>query len=320
MNLGEMFGMLDNSPSYQQQSQQSVDTYGYDPFTQPPEPQYQDQPSMSWEEAFSNFKTTPVLYNMDGFISPYSSNNWGSNSKLLQYIDDQSRLPALENKIDPNKIFTAEINSLRALEADQSKLIKMMEKKLYESISEKGKVGLTEEEIEALSAITSGRNAIASMANARVTIKKNIADIRIKQNQNANVPAGNTAGNGGYGGSTMDIGRSMLDKIFEVPAGTSNLPTTNIDYSPISASDAGRVLDDLVPNVGSNIRFEGQEPKTYVVVGENDTDITFETYDSEGRLIPDYPAPDVDTSSITIDRDGHKAVDGYLVEYPLKEK
>lgn len=321
MNFGEMFGMLDNSPSYQQQAQQSVDTYGYDPFTQPPEPQYQDQPSMTWEEAFSNFKTTPVLYNMDGFISPYSSNNWGSNSKLLQYIDDQSRLPALENKVDPNKIFTSEINSLRALEADQLKLIKMMEKKLYESISEKGKIGLTEEEIEALSAITSGRNAIAGMANARVSIKKNIADIRIKQNQLANNPAAaNATGNTGYSGSSMDIGRSMLDKIFEVPAGTANLPTTNIDYSPINSSDAGRVLDDLVPNVNSNLKYEGVEPKTYVVVGESDTDISFETYDSEGRLIPDYPAPDVDPASITIDRDGRKAVDGYLVEYPLKEK
>ena len=71
MNFGEMFSMLDNSPSYQQQAQQSVDTYGYDPFTQPPEPQYQDQPSMTWEEAFSNFKTTPVLYNMDGFTTEH---------------------------------------------------------------------------------------------------------------------------------------------------------------------------------------------------------------------------------------------------------
>ena len=137
MSFAGLFGMLDSSPSFQQQQQQETGNIGYDPFTQPPEPQYQDQPSMSWEEAFSNFKTHPVLYNMDGFISPYSSNNWGGGSKILQYIDDQSRLPALENKVDPNKIFTAEINGLRALEADQQKTLKLFEKKFYEALSEK---------------------------------------------------------------------------------------------------------------------------------------------------------------------------------------
>ena len=314
--------MLDSSPAYQQQQQQDMNNFGYDPFTQPPEPQYQDQPTMSWEDAFSNFKTHPVLYNMDGFISPYSSNNWGGNSKILQYIDDQSRLPALENKIDPNKIFTAEINGLRALEADQQKVLKLFEKKFYESLSEKGKIGLTEEDIEAMAAITSGRTAIANINKERVNIKKNIADIRIKQNQQNNngAPVGSTATGGGYGGNVMDIGRSMLDQIFDTPSMTPNMPSTNIDYTPLNSSDAGRVLDNLVPNVNSNLQYESREPKTYVVVGDTDQDISFETYDSEGNLMPDYPAPNVDVSSITIDRDANKAVDGYLVEYPLKEK
>lgn len=118
----------------------------------------------------------------------------------------------------------------------------------------------------------------------------------------------------------MDIGRSMLDQIFDTPSMTPNMPSTNIDYTPLNSSDAGRVLDNLVPNVNSNLQYESREPKTYVVVGDTDQDISFETYDSEGNLMPDYPAPNVDISSITIDRDANKAVDGYLVEYPLKEK
>lgn len=320
MSFAGMFGMLDNSPSFQQQQQQESSNIGYDPFTQPPEPQYQDQPSMSWEEAFSNFKTHPVLYNMDGFISPYSSNNWGGTSKILQYIDDQSRLPAVENKVDPNKIFTAEINGLRALEADQQKVLKLFEKKFYESLSEKGKFGLTEEDIEAMSAITSGRTAIANINKERVNIKKNIADIRIKQNQMSNNPAAaNANGDGGrLPGSVMDIGRSMLDQIFDTPSMTPNMPSSNIDYSPLNSSDAGRVLDNLVPNVNSNLQFESKEPKTYVVVGDTDQDISFETYDAEGNLMADYPAPDVTITNI--DRDANKAVDEFLVEYPLKEK
>ena len=118
LSYSQMFGMFESSDTYQQQHQQEVNNIGYDPFTNPQPPQYYDQPmplpqpSMSWEEAFTGFKTHPVLYNMDGFISPYSSNNWGGTSNILSYLDDQSRLPALDNKVDPNKIFTAEVNGV----------------------------------------------------------------------------------------------------------------------------------------------------------------------------------------------------------------
>ena len=317
MTYAEMFGMFDASPEYQQQQQQEMSNIGYDPFTQPMQPQYQDQPTMSWEQAFEGFKTTPVLYNMDGFISPYASNNWGGTNSILQYLDDSSRLPALDNKIDPNKIFTAEIKGLRALEADQQKLIKIVERKLMESLAEKGKVGLTEEDIEALTAITSGRTAITNMTKERVAIKKNIAEIRIKQNSVTPGTVGNPNAPLGTGSNSMDIGRSILDNIFDAPSSTMT-PMTNIDYTPANVGDAGKVLDSLVPNVNANLEFESMEPTTFVMVGETDDDVSFATFNKEGDLLADFSNPDA--AIVSVDRDAKKAVDQYMVEYPIKFK
>lgn len=312
MNYSEMFGMLGSRPD--PYGQQNTPQESYPPY----EPTFQETPRpLNWEEAFQGFKTRPVLYNMDGFISPYASNNWGGTSNILQYIDDQSRLPAIDQKIDPNKIFTSEINGLRSIEADQQKIVKLFERKLTESLTEKGKIGLTEEDIEAMSALTAARSAITAIEKEKVNIKKNVADLRIKQSQNNN-PGNGNAGPSERGLSTMDIGRSVLDSIFDAPINSPSIPTTNVEYNVADSTTAAQVLDSLIPTVGSHVQHESAEPTTYVVVGETDDDVEFATYSSTGDLMPDFPKPD--TTITTIDRDAGKAVDSLLVEYPIKNK
>lgn len=308
MNYEEMFNRLDAGLPQQQSQEVVPNSY---------EPTYYDQPSMSWEDAFTGFKSRPVLYNVDGFISPYSSNNWGGTSNILQYIDDSSRLPALENKIDPNKVFSSEINALRALAADQQKITKLFEKRLMEGLTEKGKIGLTEEDVEAMSALTAARSAIASINKQQVDIKKNITDIRIKQSQNTN--NGNTCSTGSSDKSisAMNIGRSIMDNIFDTPSNStpvSQMPTT--PYQTATVSDAARVLDELIPSVNAYVSHESAEPTTYVVVGESDDDVEFVTYSSSGEIIPDFPNPDARIT--TIDRDAKTATDEFMVSYPIK--
>lgn len=313
MNYGKMFDMLDSIPLPGNDQYSGMNTPA------PYEPTFYDQPPITnWEDAFAGFKARPVLYNMDGWISPYASNNWGGTSNILQYIDDQSRLPAIDQKIDPNKIFSSELNGLRALAADQQKVVKMFERKLMENLTEKGKTGLTEEDIEAMSALTAARSAITSISKEQVAIKKNIADIRIKQAQNNGPATGGQNSPVDKPFASMDIGRSILDSIFDAPTSSPSIPTTNVEYSAATAGDAGRVLDSLVPTAGDRVSYESAEPTTYVVVGDTDDDVEFVTYSASGDLIPDFPHPD--TKITSIDRDAHKAVDQYLVEYPIKEK
>lgn len=316
MNYGDMFNML--GPS----SMDDNFSNNYSPT--PYEPRYTDPaPISNWEEAFSGFKSTPVLYNMDGFISPYASNNWGGTTNILQYINDESRLPQFENKIDPNKIFSSEINGLRALAADQQRITKMFETRLRESLSEKGKMGLTEEDIEAMSALTAARSAITSTYKEQVAIKKNIADIRIKQaqNSNANTSAsadGGVSSNGRYG--TVDVGRNILDNIFNLPSTAPSTSSMNAPYTPAPPTDvdtAARVLDDLVPTTNDVVKYEGYNPTTYVVVGEGGSveDADFITLSSTNEVIQDFPKP---TTRITdIDMTAKTAKDELGVEYPI---
>ncbi len=276
------------------------------------EPRLVDSPA-GWEDTFKGFKSSPVLYNMDGYISPYASQNWGGTSRILQYIDEEERTGYLGNKIDPNRIFSSEINGLRALAADQQKITKLFEKRLMESLNEKGKIGLTEEDVEAMSALTSARAAITAISKEQVNIKKNIADIRIKQNQSAGSSSSSTLNEKSVG-SSMDIGRSILDNIFNAPS----TPTVPIDYTPSTTDEASKVIDELVPSVSPNISHESEEPTTYVMLGETDDDVEFATYAADGSLIPDFKNPE--SRITTIDRDSKLATDEFLEQYPIKFK
>lgn len=323
MNMTEMFSALDSVESEPTTLGPELNyTAGYQPPTTP-----SGAPIDDWSETFAGFKTRPMLYNIDGYISPYSSNNWGGTSSILQYIDDDSRLPGFEQKIDPNRIFTAETNALRTQAADQQRIVKLFEKRLVESLNEKGKVGLTEEDIEAMSALTSARSAITAINKEQINIRKNIADLKIKIQQNKAAASGaavTTTGGSMKGAGAMEIGRSILDNVFDVPGiqySTSQNYQQQVasSYAETDVNKASAVLDALVPsNANSAVAFESAEPTTYVVVGDSDDDVDFVTYGADGNVIPDYPVPDAKIDKI--DREAKTAVDQYLVQYPIKFK
>ena len=309
MNFLDMFSTLDQI----QPVQENFDGSTY-------EPTYVEQPPMNWQDDFASFKSRPVLYNMDGYISPYSSNNWGGTSAILSTLDDQSRLPSLVEKVDPNKIFTSDISALRTLAADQIKVVKMFEKKLVEGLNDRGKVGLNENDIMAMQALTAARSAVTAINKEQIAIKKNIADLRIKQQQQNNASSATSTGvGGGRGPSSVDVGRSILDNIFESPGTVMNTtPSVPADtYQDSSLNDASRLLDELIPS-SAQAHFEAAGPKTYVVIGDSDDDIEFATYSQTGELMSDFPNP---TTKITqIDRDTGFATDELLVQYPIKDK
>lgn len=305
MSLFEMFNYMDQSSPFTEGS--------WDPQTH--EPQYQDTSKMT--EYYSMYKLQQPSYAIDGYISPYATNNWDTSSGILNYIDDNTRLPALDQKMDPNRIFTSDIAALRALASDQNKIVKMFEKRLVESLADKGKFGLNEDDVNAMQALTAARAAIVNISKEQIQIKKNIADLKLKQQQQSGMS--NQPGNAGGNNNSIsgiDVGRSFMDKIFDMPA---HQPI-DVNYSvpEVSLEQASQVIDNLVPNVNEVISYESSAPTTYVVVGESDDDVEFATYDSTGQLISDYPNP---SSHIeTIDRENRRATDDLLVSYPIKFK
>ena len=281
----------------------------YDP--QSHEPQFHDTKQMG--DQYYLYRVQPRPYNIEGYISPYASNNWDTSSGILSYVDDTSRLPALETKMDPNRIFSSDIAALRALAADQNKITKIFEKRLMESLTDKSKFGLTEEDVEAMQALTSARAAITNITKEQVAIRKNIADIRLKQAQNG--PAGRMETQGVP--SNGIVGKAFMDQIFNMPA-TDPPPQYLQGDQTMGLDQASQILDSIIPTVSDSIQFESREPTTYVLVGDTDDDAEFATFDSNGELISDYPNPT--TTIDTIDRDANRAIDSRLVSYPIKYK
>lgn len=285
------------------------------------EPQPQCDLTDHIEEQYKGYLSSPAMYNMDGWISPYASNNWNSTSDVMVALTDESRLPPFENKLDPNKIFSSDLIALKTLAADQLKLVKLCERKFMDNMKDKGKYGMTEEDVLCLQAITAGRALITNIQKEEVGIKKTATELRIKQQQTQNAVAkSNGMDNGPTPTSTIGIGRSMLDAIFEsqgITVDTSNNVPTNVETMDLDS--ANRMLDEMVNvNIDDHIKYEHLNPTTYVMVGETDDDIEFATYAENGELISDYPNP---TTNITeLDRDARTAQDSVMNRYPVKFK
>lgn len=290
------------------------------------QPTYTESPAVTpvgWEEEFKGIRLYPSLYNFDGFISSQPYSNWGTASPIIAQMADDMRNIIEPNKVEPNKIFTAETQQLRKISADQLRIIKMFEKKFMEAMTEKGKFGITEEDVLAFNALVAARAQMTNNTKEQVAIKKSIAELKIKQQQAMKQAAGNNNNNDSSGNglplNTESIGRSVLDSIFSMDTSNQQVPQPNSnDYTNISAVDANSILDSLISSaeVTSPIQYEALNPKTYVVIGDNDSDVEFQTYSSTGELIPDYPNP---TSKITnIDKDTGKATDDLLVQYDIK--
>jgi hypothetical protein len=279
------------------------------------------------QQQYQTFRSSPVLYNMDGYISPYASNNWNNTSSILMTLTDESRLPPLDNKIDPNKIFSPDLIALKSLAADQQKIVKLFERRLMDSLKDKNKMSLTEEDVLAMQALTAARNLVSNIKKEEANIKKTSAEIRIKQQQAQN---NINKMNGTVGGemaptptSTMGLGRSMLDAIFDasgiqVDTNPANIPNAD-SIQAVDLDSASRLLDDITNvDVDDHIKYEHLNPTTYVLVGDTDDDIEFATYAENGSLITDYPNP---TTSITeLDREARTAQDSVMNRYPVKFK
>ncbi len=273
-----------------------------------------------WAESYQAFKTAPSLFpNMATLIcSPYPEDNWGDINGIVSTFDEECRLPRQDDRIDPNKIYTSDIAALRALAADQIRVTKLFEKKLTESLKEKDKFGLNEADIMAMQALTAARSAVTAINKEQIQIKKNIADIRLKQQQNKY--SGASGGNGGMDTSmpgyatSAQIGRQIMDDIFNMPG---NVVDTSIPYEPQSSNDldmASRVLDDIVGS-GNGVIYETMNPTTYAVMDQYGNHIGFETHDGNGNLIEEYDNP---TSRIKeFDRDAMQAIDEMERPFPV---
>jgi len=310
MNYAQMFASVEEHCPSDPSINNDFNSY------QPRVMEYHQLPPGAIAESYQMNATRPPLYNLDGYISPYAYDNWGASTKFLSFLNEESNLPIVENKLDPNKIFNADIAALKTSAADQLKITRAFERKLLASLASKENAELTENDIQAMQAITASRNTMIAASNGQVTIKKNIADIRIKQAQNkavsGGIPGVNTTSNSfdAYG-----IGLNQLHGLTEIPMESLLQSNNDLGIEIMSAEDAGTLINSISSISNNDVEWENQGAQTYVVPGP-DGGHMYETYDRNDNLIPNYPNP---TSPIVrVDIESGLAYAESMEDYPLR--
>jgi hypothetical protein len=294
------------------------------------QPAYTGADPQTFANEFNAYKSEPTLYpNATQYISPYTYDNWGGVTGIIASFDESSRAPGtiIDNKIDPNKIYTAELAALRSSAADQIRITKLFEKKLMEGLKDKDKFGLNENDILAMQALTSARTAVTGINKEMIGIKKNISELRLKQQQQQMARGGANTSDGGAvlpTTSGSDLGHSVLDDIFDKLPGGTPIAYGNNTYDPTTVqADVDRatgILDTMV-NIGKLDKYtmyESENPNTVVLVGDSDEDTEFATYSESGELLEDYPNPVSDI--VEINREGGYAKDSLNRTYELRKK
>jgi hypothetical protein len=209
---------------------------------------------------------------------------------------------------------------MKSLASEQYKTVNLFEKKFIEDMKDKSHYGLTENDIAAMQAITSGRAAIANINKEIVNIKKNATEIRLKQQLNSQNNSDANVGAGTKSQSADAIGRNIMDNLFKMSTPINEAP---VSYNAPSVDPESQAdLDELLPKVDSDtIEYEPLEPTTYVVVNEDQSiPPRYETRAKDGHIIADYPTSSLpDLSEIKeIDRDSKKAIFNNEIRFDLK--
>lgn len=259
---------------------------------------------------------------LGGLVSPYEGSGWGGNPLIMNNLE-KLFMDAAESKLDPMRMFTSETTQLRTIGTDQAKILRLFEARLKESLSEKGKHGLNEMDIEGLQALTAGKNILISSVKEQVAIQAKKAELKIKQQQAMGQGGGGISGRatsqGISSGSPYSEGRSIIDNIFSmnIPAPVSeNIPATVGDATPESAA---AFIDDLV--VTNDIKNEAAGYEVKVIIdGDDDSSARFAVVDNAGNEV-DLPGQSLpDSSKITINRDINTAYGEGSVPYGIIRK
>ena len=271
-------------------------------------------------DRFREYSAQPrYIPNLDGFINPYVAGMWNTPTTTLDVMFDQQMFGE-PDKIDPNRIFSSDIASLKTLAADQAKIVKLFERKVVESLTDKGKFGVNEDDIEAMQALSSARTMLLSISKEQAAIKKNITELRIKQQQ-AGGPAATAGNTGGRPVSAFDVGRSVLDNIFDVPMGGNHyvdggggaFPTADID-------EAEKTLNSIVPSseVPIETQYENEKPQTFVVVDpEGKQQPEYRVFNQDGELMEEYPVPAAPIKEKDINRESKVMKTELQESYPV---
>lgn len=274
-----------------------------------------------WQRKYEALRSATAAA-MSGYVSPYEGTGWGGNPLVMNNLEKMF-IAAAESKLDPARMFTSETTQFRQISSDQAKILRLFEAKLKESLTEKGKYGLNETDIEGLQALTAGKGVMIAAVKEQVAIKAKQAELKIKQQQAANNAAGlgSRGGNDGIDSSSpYGFGRGFLDDIFKVPVPSpSDVAVPGSIGDEVDPDAASSMLDDLV-SADDNIKYESMGLSIKVLMdGEDINSARFVTTDATGNIVESPPGsiPDIDPTQLSYSPGETHARRDNFVSYPV---
>ena len=259
---------------------------------------------------------------MSGYVSPYEGTGWGGNPLVMNNLE-RMFMAAAESKVDPMRLFTSETVQLRSIGTEQAKILRLFEAKLRESLTEKGKFGLNEMDIEGLQALTAGKNVMIASVKEQVAIKAKQAELKIKQQAaQATANAGGIRGNEGLPSSSpYGFGKSFVDNIFDVTLPTDSQTTVPATIGTTSTPEEAASLLDGLTSVDTNTMNEAKGYTMKVITdGEDNSSARFAWVDGNDNEV-NLPGQDLpDPSTIVVDADGDHATGEGLTRFDVIRK
>jgi hypothetical protein len=274
-----------------------------------------------WQREYDALRAAGAA-SMGGYVSPYEGTGWGGNPLVMNNLEKMF-MAAAESKLDPMRLFTSETVQLRSIGTEQAKILRLFEAKLKESLTEKGKFGLNEMDIEGLQALTAGKNVMIASVKEQVAIKAKQAELKIKQQTaqaTANAPG--LRGNEGLSSSSpYGFGKDFVDNIFDVSLPSDSQTTVPATIGTVSTpEEAASILDGLT-SVDNNTMNEAKGYTMKVITdGDDNSSARFAWVDGDNNEVT-LPGQDLpDSSTIVVDADGDHATGEGLTRFDVIRK
>lgn len=222
---------------------------------------------------------------------------------------------------DFQKEFSPEMATLKHLLLDQNEFVNSLQSSYNAMNQQKSSVrGIGKYQSDLIANITSARKTSADLVKMIIDIKKNIADLSMKERKELGLLVD-------ADGNISDQASAFLKQLISGDR-KALMGSGEVQVEDVDEDDFGSLLDESLENdddyeerpeeVRKYLQYEGQGVSVKVILHSDGTQ-EFIAVDKDDNVIPDYPVPDNDTK-LNINLSTKKAKDEYGVAYEIIEE
>ena len=220
--------------------------------------------------------------------------------------------------IDYKKEFEPEAALYKNLLMEQTRFTESLQKE-YDSIKsvKSSSRGVTKQMTDLIDNITSARSLAMQLVDKQVSIKKQAAELNMKQRKELGASLGDTENMADFASTYLKQMFNDRQALFNNGSGDSSVSEYTEDelFEELSASLTDET-NERPDEVELYLKYENSNVQVYVVITDDDVEnYEFLAKDQDGNVIPDYPMPN--HTSISINRSTGIATDTYGKKYNI---